>query len=208
MPTRSEPLGVDALRSKVRTAGGALRLLYDTNVVRSLDWLLARQTQTNLWNELVANGAVGRTLSVHMSAIAYAELLRYYRCRFGDSFDPSFFDDPIRNGVFELEAFAQPHAEALAAALAKAYPKDKDWQRAKAERVWQWVGGGAPLAAKTPRCSATVDWWIAGQALGEDRIVVTDDKGPEWSTLPGLAYCDAATLEHTLDALLSEHPTP
>lgn len=70
-------------------------------------------------------------------------------------------------------------AEGIAGWLAKVAPKEADWDRIKVERLRQELGLTAE-AVVNKEVSATVDWLIAGHAMGLNALLVTTDKGVEF----------------------------
>ncbi len=77
--------------------------------------------------------------------------------------------------------FGQEDALATAAWLHAQFPGDVDWQRAKRTLTVRQLLATAYQA--NARCSATLDWLIAGHAHARGWILVTHDRGREFQAL-------------------------
>lgn len=82
-------------------------------------------------------------------------------------------------------AFEARHADDVAELLAEQFPDPEAWRKAKRQRFASSLGLTKEQADTAPgkQCAATVDWWIAGQAMKQGWILVTGDKGPEFRGL-------------------------
>jgi len=60
------------------------------------------------------------------------------------------------------------------------YPTRDEWLKAKIERCAKCLGIDKDEVNKNKSCSATIDWLIAGYAVAEKCLLITDDRGIEF----------------------------
>jgi len=101
----------------------------------------------------------------------------------GEDFQLSRVRGPLRQkgfspeGDHRIEPFELDHAEAHAARVAERAAEAPDgWNGMKVRACAEALGVEPP---KRRRASATVDWFIAAQAICPGRVLVSDDQGEE-----------------------------
>lgn len=181
---------VDELVQRMEAA--PIGLAFDTN------FLFAANSQTaltdvaekvNQANERLRPGSKRGPITVYLPALVHAERayqIRRSRAARAQSFDLSYIRESLEDLGFEFVPFEQPDAEGAVEHLFALYPDDDSWHAAKKSKG---------------STSATVDWYIAGQAAHRGWLVVTDDGGPEWQGLPKVKR---ATLLAALDRITAE----
>lgn len=164
-------------------AGGAA-LAFDTNALSGPRRLFML---CDLVNQL-GKGPGALVLHLYAPVIAHEEMLLHIRQelrRKGSRYDAGVISDTLNDKGIEVKDFDLEHAEGVAELLEQRFPTPDSWRTAKRERCIQCLGLTKEQADAAPgqRCSATVDWLIAGQALKAGWILVTGDKGPEFQGL-------------------------
>jgi hypothetical protein len=99
-----------------------------------------------------------------------------------------------------IAPFEPWHAEKVADLFNKQFPTQEDWNQLKLKRCLDCIGRNSlkrcclklnsfeTLIESTGQtCSATVDWLIAGYALAEECLLVTDDTGKEFKGILNIA---------------------
>lgn len=177
-----------------------VRLLLDTNAVfspRRLDRLAVTVNQLN--------SAAGSTrIRLLVSTVVHAEKLFDLRHQFKEAFDIATVLEGLVASGLQVLPFEIRHADATAALLARSFATRDAWREAKCKRCVDCLGlghAGMTTPGKGTTCSATVDWLIAGHALAEECILVTDDRGVEFRHVASKVRL--ATLEAALQGMLA-----
>ncbi|AUX20709.1 uncharacterized protein SOCEGT47_011820 [Sorangium cellulosum] len=165
-------------------AGGAV-LAFDTNALSGHRRLFALCDVVNQLREPPAE----LDLRLCAPVIAHEEMmlhLRHEQARSGRSYDPGIVRAGLEDKRIEVVSFDLEDAEGVAELLASQFPTPEAWRKAKRQRCVDCLHLSQEQADGAPgrRCSATVDWLIAGQVVKEGWILVTGDKGPEFREVP------------------------
>jgi predicted nucleic acid-binding protein len=187
----------DALIERARAQ--PVRLLLDTNVVFSHRVLEQISSGVNRLN------ASGTDISLFVSAVVHAEKLFDLRQGLGARYDAAEVLRATRARGLKVLAFEERHADHTAELLAQSFPTGDAWCAAKRKCCVDCLGlpdAGASAPGKGMTCSATVDWLIAGHALANGCILVTDDCGPEFRQVVDRVNRD--TLTQALERMLAQ----
>jgi hypothetical protein len=187
---------VDAAELAVGLRGGAVVAL-DSNVVYGRRLLHLADAVNRL-----RDGPLRLSIQLVIPALVHAEHLAQERRRRPD-FDPAKVRAALTSkgfgvdGPHHIVAFGEEDAEGYGAWSQGLFPTRAAWEEAKRRRCFEMLG--LPPAASNPRCSATVDWFIAAQAEARGWWLVPDDAGPEFQELR--RRCSLGTLMAALEAL-------
>jgi hypothetical protein len=123
-----------------------------------------------------------------ISAPVYAEKLHDLRSmceRQKRVFDPSMIASFLSSKSIEVVNISRHHAEHLAEMLARQYPGAGDWSAFKKRRCLDCLGLSPTTSTQGSgqSCGATVDWLVAGHAVAESFVLVTNDTGPEFDSV-------------------------
>lgn len=182
-----------------RARAQPVRLLLDTNVV------FAHRAVGKISADVNRLNASGTDISLFVSAVVHAEKLFDLRQKHSATYDATAVSKSIRARGLKLLAFEERHADYTAELLARSFPKGDAWRAAKRKCCVDCLGlpdAGASAPGKGTTCSATVDWLIAGHALANGCILVTDDPGPEFRQVVDRVNRD--TLTQALDRMLAQ----
>lgn len=169
----------------MKTATEVAALLRD-GVAASLDTCVAGPKNGLLTiARLCQQARTAGGVSLKLSTPAFAESLRQLRAKFGKDCDPSFPGQMLENfaEVLSVADFTREDAAGTAARVHARYPSDEEWRRFKARQALHGLrlGDREELLKVNTRCSATVDWLIAGQAERRGWLLVTNDKQAEFA---------------------------
>lgn len=166
------------------TAEGSPALAFDTNTI------FGDNPRSDPGIDLIntinrANAVRGEAPAVRLvvPAVVFHEKIRQMTQRIGERFDVSLPLGFVSSNHLEVEPFDQRHALAVAKRLYERYQKRDDWRAFKKRRCLQCL----KLPAETVTggdghdCGAAVDWLIAGQAEAMGYLLVTNDRGPEFT---------------------------
>jgi len=129
-----------------------------------------------------------------VSALVHAEVLYDLRLSHGPKFKPRLIDAGLQSLEVVIEPFERADGEALATRLYDRFPNADAWNSAKWSRVR--VGEESRPGRS---CPATVDWWIGSHTRGDDRWIISGDKGIEFESLQRVS---AAEFDRALQLLL------
>ncbi|MFH1469538.1 MAG: hypothetical protein ABIO70_34455 [Pseudomonadota bacterium] len=133
-----------------------------------------------------------------IGALVYTERQAQERRERGADFDERIVRDLLTSKLVKVAWFTRKDAERASAWLARIAPDDDAWQVLK----WQRLAAELGLPRdKRHRVSATVDWFIAAHADSRGWLLVTADRGPEFTCLP--RRVGKAQLHRVLDAVLA-----
>lgn len=180
---------------------GEGKLVFDTNA------LFAERRFAKLCNIINAlKESNGYQLQIVVPALAHAEKLHDLRQDRGVDFVYEKVKDFLEEKKVKIMSFEQHHAEATAELFAKQFPDKTSWLAYKRKRCCECLSLTAPecdqkidILSKNKKCSATIDWLIAGYAQAEHSILVTDDKGIEFKDV--VRKTNLAKLEVALQQL-------
>jgi len=119
-----------------------------------------------------------------VSSLAHSERVSQLKRDKGDNFDIEEINAFIETHNIEVVSFQRLDAEKMAQYMGHRFPDSDIWQDIKWQRCMKAIGNYNCLPKSRPksrRCSATVDWFIAAHALGDDNAIVTKDGGIEFS---------------------------
>ncbi len=89
--------------------------------------------------------------------------------------------DILEEKQVHIMSFEPIHAEAVAELLYTRYPTKEKWLQAKIERCANCLATEREIPiGKNTKCSATIDWLIAGYAVAESCLLITCDGGIEF----------------------------
>ena len=143
-------------------------------------------------------------LEVFIPALVYFEKLYDLRQKLGDKYDKQQFVEILEEKQVQIMPFEPNHAEAVATLLYSQFSTKEAWQTAKIERCIKCLGIPINNTSKNKSCSATIDWLIAGYAVAEKCLLITDDKGIEFKEISCKTYLEI--LEQGLCELLNATP--
>jgi predicted nucleic acid-binding protein len=158
---------------------GEGKLVFDTNV------LFSARRFTNLCDKVnKLNESNGYQLQIVVPALAHAEKIHDLRPNRGVEYVHKKVKGLLEEKKVEIMSFEQHHAEATAE-FAEQFPDKTSWLAYKRERCCDCLSltkeeCDQKTVSNNKKCSATIDWLIAGYAQAEHSILVTDDKGIEF----------------------------
>lgn len=120
-------------------------------------------------------------------ALVHAEMLHDLRCHLdarGVPYDATAVTDGLRDKLTEVVDFTAADADGASAQIWRSHRNTDAWRDAKRANAIAHLGI-QKLTADIPgkHVPATVDWFIAGHALGRGWLLVTRDRGPEFAGL-------------------------
>lgn len=170
-------------RPEERVRAGNVTLALDTNAM-----YLAKKRLLDLCNSVNRLNAGPNALNLRLCvpAVVHMEMLldiRHVLLQKGSPYDAAVVDQGLRDKGLQVMAFEKHHAERAAELLAGRFPDAPAWREAKRLRYVRSLGlnDTDELRKTGKRCSATIDWLIAAQALQEQWVLVTDDQGAEFA---------------------------
>jgi hypothetical protein len=159
---------------------GSLTIAFDTNALfrnKQLTKLCDSINHLNLIEDKYQ-------ITLVVPAPAHTEKLRQLKQQRNNSYNHKVVLQGLMDKGINIASFKSCHAEIVAELLYKQFPTDKDWQTFKRQRCIDCLGLGEfkknIKSSVGKKCSATVDWLIAGYAYAEDCLLVTDDTGKEF----------------------------
>ncbi len=159
----------------IRLSEGAA-VAFDTNVLHQVDAVIKLAEEVKRANAtLEAKGKP--TIHVVIPALCWAELVLHQRHRYSADYDETLLQVALIAGAMTVHDFTESDASVVAAYIASAYPAKDLWQKAKLDAMLTRLAVTDAPGKKVP---ATVDWYIAGQAMARGWILVTEDKGAEF----------------------------
>ena len=161
---------------------GKGQLVFDTNA------LFAHLRFSQLCDDInKLNKIKNYQLQIVVPALAHAEKLHDLRQSLGVDYKLKRVLKFLQEKKVKIMSFEQHHAEATAELFAKQFPDKTSWLAYKRKRCCDCLSLTASecekkidILGKNKKCSATIDWLIAGYAQAEHSILVTDDKGIEF----------------------------
>ena len=129
----------------------------------------------------VTNGP--RRIRLVVSALAHAEKLYHLRWALaakGRAYDTERIREGLLNMGLEVVDFLVSDGDGFARRLAERFETPDAWRDAERRNAMHYLGVGEAPGRRAP---ATVDWFIGGQAFGREWLLITDDRGPEFSGL-------------------------
>jgi hypothetical protein len=157
---------------------GQVKIAFDTNALES-DRKFA--SLCNYINRI--NDKFKYQLQAIVPALAYFEKLHHLKHQYKERFDLAGIFDGLKDKQVQIMPFEPNHAEAVATLLYSQFLTEEAWQTAKIERCAKWLGIPTDNTSKNKSCSATIDWLIAGYAVAESCLLITDDKGIEFKEI-------------------------
>lgn len=173
-----------------------LTIAFDTNAIfgnRRDDPFLQLCDTLNRINE---KRAPRQRIDKVISTPVYVEKLHDLRQQFADTFDEDMIKQFLDAKGIELKVFDTRDAEHTAQLIGNEYPTSAAWRAFKRERCLRCLGLSTnthQTAGDGKRCSATIDWLVAGQADVGAYLLVTDDRGEEFRSIPLKARLDDVT---------------
>jgi len=154
---------------------GQVKIAFDTNALES----------DRKFNELCNNiNRINEKFQYQLRPIvptlAYFEKLHHLKHSFKDRFDLTAILDGLKAKQVQIMSFEPNHAEAVAKLLYAQFLTKEAWRTAKIERCAKCLGIDKDEVNKNKSCSATIDWLIAGYAVAEKCLLITDDGGIEF----------------------------
>lgn len=173
-----------------------VKIAFDTNALESDRKFNTVCNQINLINEKFKY-----QLQPIVPALSYFEKLHHLKHSFKDRFDLTAIFDGLKAKRVQIMSFEPNHAEAVAKLLYTQFLTKEAWRAAKIERCAKCLGIDNHKISKNKSCSATIDWLIAGYAVAEKCLLITDDGGIEFDGV----FCKTKLeiLEQGLEELLS-----
>jgi len=114
-----------------------------------------------------------------LPAPVYVEKIHDLRQQKRERYDHGIICGFLDSKAIEVVGFERRHAEHVAAILGQLYPNDEAWQSFKRQQCARCLGVAPPDKSRK-KCSATLDWLIAGQADAEGLLLVTSDSREEF----------------------------
>lgn len=157
---------------------GQVKIAFDTNALES----------DRKFNELCNNiNRINEKFKYQLQpivpALAYFEKLHHLKHSFKDRFDLTAILDGLKAKQVQIMSFEPNHAEAVAKLLYAQFLTKEAWRAAKIERCAKCLGIDNDKITKNKSCSATIDWLIAGYAVAENCLLITDDGGIEFKNM-------------------------
>lgn len=165
-------------------------LVLDSNEVQGRALLTLSQSVSRV---NVGRDAEARVV-LALPSLVHAERLYQLRRARPDDFSMTVLRRmlaPVFEAGLRILPYTEEDAEAHGRLLAGPYPTDGAWRAARR--------GAAPAVGGR---GATVDWFIATQAMARCAILVTSDKGVEFGWMDTEARVTATELRAALQALL------
>ena len=175
-----------------------VKIAFDTNALESNDKFALL---CNYINQI--NDEFKYQLQAIVPALAYFEKLHHLKHQHKERFDLAGIFDGLKAKQVQIMSFEPNHAEAVAALLYSQFLTKEAWQTAKIERCAKCLGIPTDNTSKNKSCSATIDWLIAGYAVAESCLLITDDKGIEFKEIS--RKTNLKILEQGLCELLSDN---
>ncbi len=149
-----------------------LKIAFDTNVLFGLNRFYRICDQLNTLGQI----------ELIVPVLAYIEKIYDLKQSLKQRYNHDLILEGFSSKQVKIMTFTQKHAEAVANLIWQQFPDKKDWKQFKSQRCVSCLGLTEipATATKNKRCSATVDWLIAGYAVAENCLLVTDDKGVEF----------------------------
>jgi len=177
---------------------GQVKIAFDTNALESDRKFASLCNHINLINEKFKY-----QLQAIVPALAYFEKLHHLKHQYKERFDLAGIFDGLKAKQVQIMSFEPNHAEAVATLLYSQFSTKEAWQTAKIERCAKCLGISTDNTSKNKSCSATIDWLIAGYAVAESCLLITDDKGIEFKEISRKTNLEI--LEQGLCELLSDN---
>ncbi len=178
---------------------GQVKIAFDTNALESDSKFASLCNHINLINERFKY-----QLQIIVPAPAYFEKLHHLKHRYKEHYDLAGILYGLKVKQVQIISFEPNHAEAVATLLYSQFSTKEAWQTAKIERCIKCLGIPINNTSKNKSCSATIDWLIAGYAVAEKCLLITDDKGIEFKEISCKTYLEI--LEQGLCELLNATP--
>lgn len=174
----------------------ALTIAFDTNEIFRNDRddpFIGLCDRINEINRLRRDGFALPPIKKVLPAPVYAEKLHDLRQLYGARYDHRKILGFLTSKRVDVVGFEGRHAEHVAEILGRLYPDDGAWQRFKREQCARCLGVSLlSEVSRKGKCSATIDWLIAGHADAEGLLLVTQDSREEFQ---------GVRLKTTLDTL-------
>lgn len=157
---------------------GKLTIAFDTNVVFNDYRFLTLCDNINRIND-----ADKYQLSLVVSAIVHTEKLFDLKQKHKKKYDIEEVNRFLERKRISVVPFERCHAQAVAHFVGEQFPSSEEWRAFKRQSCINCLGinnANVQIPGSGKKCGATVDWLIAGYAIAEDCLLVTDDKGKEF----------------------------
>ncbi len=157
---------------------GKLTIAFDTNIVFHELRFLTLCDNINRINE-----AHHYQLCLVVSAIVHTEKLFDLKQKYQERYDIEEVNRFLDRKRISIVPYERCHAQAVAHLVGKQFPSNKEWRAFKRQSCINCLGikdNHVPMPGSGKKCGATVDWLIAGYAIAEDCLLVTNDKGKEF----------------------------
>lgn len=158
---------------------GQVKIAFDTNALESDRKFNTVCNQINLINEKFKY-----QLQPIVPTLAYFEKLYHLKQKYRNYFDLIDILDGLKAKQVQIMSFEPNHAEAVAKLLYTQFLTKEEWLKAKIRRCAKCLAieRDKPIGKNT-RCSATIDWLIAGYAVAENCLLITNDAGIEFENV-------------------------
>jgi hypothetical protein len=200
MPAGDNSAALNALVTRLRDG---VTVAVDTNILvgaRALDTFVMKVKNANL--RLRREVGHPQRIRLVVPTLVHAERLHDLRSRWSESYSAEAIAASLRAKGIELEPFGNASAH-----IHSAFPDATSWQFGKRQNAILQLGLNEAELSKRgvvipgQRCSATVDWFIAGQARHHGWILISADRGVEFA---GLQRVTLTEVEEALDRLVVE----
>jgi predicted nucleic acid-binding protein len=157
---------------------GELTLAFDTNVVFNELRFLTLCDNINRLNE-----AHKTHLCMVVSAIVHTEKLFDLKQKYKEKYNIEEVNRFMERKHISVVPFERCHAQAVAHLVGEQFPTNEQWRAFKRQSCINCLGiknTKVQIHGSGKKCGATVDWLIAGYAIAEECLLITDDKGKEF----------------------------
>lgn len=149
---------------------------FDTNILHQRRTVVEVAEGVKKANASLESAGKG-TICAVIPAICWAELVLHQRHEYPEGYDESRIERALIESAMSVEDFTKSDGKAVAGYISGAYPDKVRWQKAKVDSMLSRLALADAPGKSVP---ATVDWYIAGQAMARNWILVTEDSGAEF----------------------------
>jgi len=119
-------------------------------------------------------------LQLTIPTLAYFEKLYHLKQKHSDSYDFDLILKGLQGKQVQIMSFEPIHAEGVVGLIHTQFSTREEWLAAKIKRCAKCLGINEKIVSGSKKCSATVDWLIAGYAIKENSLLITNDQGIEF----------------------------